>query len=157
MEVIAPIPEFSCGKPSTLRLCTAQITQSVQLAISDTIGVDSHGPETVTKPAYAAFFAGGMGKMYEVTIRYNVVTGTPLDGEMADNLCMAAIRAARPALKPDTAKRRYQDALRRAVNKAPAADGRIGRHVVKGKPDTLIISVEPGSSISCTITSEAEA
>lgn len=152
MQVIAPIPDFACGKPSTLRRCTAQVTPSVQITVSDTIGVDPHGPEAVTKPAFAAFFAGAMGKMYDVSVRYNAATGGPLDGEVADNLCVAVIRAIRPGLKPDAAQKRYRDTLRRAANKAPAAAGRIGEHSIKGKPDTLIISVDPGSSISCTIT-----
>lgn len=137
-----------------LRRCRAQISQAVELTVTDTVAADPSAKDGKFAAQYEAMKAGGAGALYEVEITYNVVKGEPVDGLFADTLCASSIKVLTPRISTSTAETRYKTALRRAMNKAPASDGRIGIETVKGKPATLIVSVDQGVSISCRVTAE---
>lgn len=135
-RALAPIPDLRCGKPIGSRHCQTDVTPAVRIAVSES--------------------ALEGNKLYEVAVHYNPMKGEPVDGAIFDNICAASIRVFRPKLSAPVAEERYKTALRRATNAAPSSAGAIGKSIVKGSPDTFSVEVEPGRSIACKITSQAD-
>lgn len=135
-RALAPIPDLRCGKPMGSRYCQSDVTPAVRIAVSE----------------------GALNgdKLYEVAVHYSPMKGEPVDGAIFDNICAASIRVFRPKLSAAAAEERYKTALRRATNAAPSSSGTIGKSAVKGSPDTFVVEVEPGRSITCKITSQAD-
>ena len=131
-RALAPIPDLKCGRPIGSRHCQAEVTTSVRMSVSES-ALDGN-------------------KLYEVAVNYDPRTGEPADGAVFDSICAASIRVFRPKLSAAAASERYRTALRRATNAAPSSAAGIGKSTVKGKPDTFLVEVEPGRSISCKVT-----
>lgn len=135
-QALAPIPDLTCGKPVGSRYCNSQVTPAVKAVLIDD--------------------ALQGNKLVEVAIYYNPKIGEPIDGAIFDSMCAASIRVFRPKISASAAESRYKTALRRAINAAPSSPGKIGESVVKGSPDTFLVEVDPGHSIICKITSQAD-